>query len=374
MRRSVRRRAGFSGRWLWLCCAALLSCARGRTPEAADAGPLVLGPESVARVTTQELATGPRIAGTLEPRLMARVRAEVTGTIEKLGADLGDHVKAGAVLAVISGPALRQSAASAQAQLQAVQRSADVARLAYQRAQTLNQQGASSKAELEGAQAQAASAQGQVDAARAALAQASTNLSHATARVPFDGVVSARPVNVGDVVQVGAELFTIIDPSSMRLDARVPSEALGAVSPDAGVRFSVRGYPDRRFEGSVEQVGPAADPATREVLVRVNIPNQEGRLLAGLFAVGRVSAKQAQGLTIPFEAVDLEAREHEVAAVREGRVARVKVELGLIDEVAEAVEVKSGLEEGEVVLLGAARTLAAGTPVVISQPAGTALR
>ena len=109
------------------------------------------------------------------------------------------------------------------------------------------------------------------------------------------GVVSKRAVNAGDVATMGTELYTIIDPSSMRLEAAVPSEQIGAVRVGAPVSFEVRGYPDQTFEGRVERISPAADAATRQVPIFVQIPNASGRLVAGLFAEGRVTREERTG-------------------------------------------------------------------------------
>ena len=82
-------------------------------------------------------------------------------------------------------------------------------------------------------------------------------------------------------------MFRIIDPSSMRLEASVPSEDLSILRVGANVDFTVRGY-DRSFTGRIERIAPQADPTTRQVPIYVAIPNPGGRLVAGLFAEGRV--------------------------------------------------------------------------------------
>ena len=92
-------------------------------------------------------------------------------------------------------------------------------------------------------------------------------------RAPFDGIVSERAVSAGDVVQPGSPLFTVVDPSSMRLEAAVPADALTAVAVGTPVEFTVSGLPGRTFRGRVERVNPVADPATRQVRVYVGIPN-----------------------------------------------------------------------------------------------------
>src|SRR5690606_32069324 len=198
-------------------------------------------------------------------------------------------------------------------------------------------------------------ARAQLAVSRAELAQASEQLSGTVVRAPISGLVSEKPVNQGDVVSVGEHLFTVVDPTSMRLEATVPSEHLASLAVGAPVEFSVRGYPGQTFEGRVERIAPAADPASRQIPIIVSIPNPGGKLVANLFAEGRVAAKRKRALTVPTDAVDLEDAERNVTVVRDGKVRVVAVETGLVDEVRDRVEVTSGLAEGELVLLGPAR-------------------
>src|SRR5690606_8861249 len=99
-----------------------------------------------------------------------------------------------------------------------------------------------------------------------------------------DGVVADRTVNPGDIVAPGSPLFTLVDPSTMRLEAAVSATELDMVRVGAPVRFSVTGYPGRVFEGRISSVNPAADPQTRQVRLFVRIPNSGQQLVAGLFA------------------------------------------------------------------------------------------
>jgi RND family efflux transporter MFP subunit len=133
-------------------------------------------------------------------------------------------------------------------------------------------------------------------AARARLATAAEELAHAVVRSPVAGVVSARSVNAGDIVQVGTPLFTVLDPSTMRLEAAVPSSQLGRLHIGTAVAFTVSGYPGRTFTGRVESVSPAADAATRQIPIVVTIDNRDGSLVAGLFAEGRLAGEPAPSL------------------------------------------------------------------------------
>ena len=163
--------------------------------------------------------------------------------------------------------------------------------------------------------------------AKSRLAAAERQLGDAVIRAPLTGIVSRRTVNQGDVVSVGTELFTMIDPSSMRLEASVPSEDLSALKVGAVVDFTVRGY-EQTFQGKIERIAPQADPTTRQVRIYVTIPNAGGRLVAGLFAEGRVVNQAATGLILPQSAVNIDSNEAWVLRVTDGKTERAPVTVG----------------------------------------------
>jgi len=184
--------------------------------------------------------------------------------------------------------------------------------------------------------------------------------------------VSERPISAGDVLQTGALLFTVVDPSSMRLEGAVPAEQLAQVKIGAPVTFTVNGYPGRTFEGKVTRVNPSADPATRQVRIMISIPNAEGRLVGGLFANGRLASQSHSGLVVPANAVDARSNVPAVFRIKGGKVERVPVQLGLRDEAAERIEIASGVQAGDTLLVGAAQGITPGTIVKISTPSDKA--
>jgi RND family efflux transporter MFP subunit len=162
-----------------------------------------------------------------------------------------------------------------------------------------------------------------------------------------------------------------MDPSTMRLEASVPAQSIGLVRVGLPVEFSVAGYDSRRFTGRVTRVNPTADPATRQVRITATIPNAGAALVAGLFAEGRVAAETRTAPVVPDAAVDERGVRPSVMRIKNGRVEKVEIELGLKDDQTEMVEVRSGLVPGDTVLLGTARGLTAGTPVTVSTPNDT---
>jgi membrane fusion protein, multidrug efflux system len=329
--------------------------------------PIQVGKESVATVKSEELRTGPIISGQLSAEREATVRAEVGGAVVLTAVDEGETVRNGAVLARIEARDLNDAVVSAKVAVQSAEAALKLAQSEAQRTESLVKGGALAQRDLENALNAVATAQSQLAAARACLSSADAQLADTVVRAPIAGAVSDKAVNTGDIVTPGTALYTIIDPSSMRLEASVPSDAVGALRPGVPVEFTVRGYGEQKFSGRIERISPAADPVTRQVQIFASIPNASGRLIAGLFAEGRVETEVRRGLVVPGTAVDETLGAPAVTRVRDGKAERVEVKLGIRDRDTERVEIVSGLSEGDVLLIGAARTVTAGTPVSINQ-------
>lgn len=345
----------------------LLAC--GSAPPAApEPTPTTLGSTDVVSVSTQTISAGPRISGTLEPASKAVLRAEAAGSVVALTAELGQTVSQGEVLARIESTALSQAVDSASAGVAAAEAEATNAARELERVTRLKEAGALSSRDQEAAASGKASADARLQAAKANLAGARTQLDGTTARAPMAGVVSERAVSQGDVVSPGAPMFTIIDPSSLRLSGAVPAESAGLLSPGTPVRFTVQGMADRSFEGVIERVSPAVDPVTRQIPILVSVPNTEGALMAGLFAEGRVATGSHEGLVLPADALAADGKS--VLRVRDNKLERAPVEVGIRDPETERVEITSGLEVGDQVLVGAARDLAPGSAVTLPAPTG----
>jgi membrane fusion protein (multidrug efflux system) len=369
MRVDRRSAQGFALAALALLCA----CAGGPDEEIGDVDvAVVVNEEDVAVVTTGRIESGPLLSGSLQPERTATLLAEISGAVLRVSAEPGQSVASGASLIQIEDAALRESVLSARAAVTTAESAATLARRQVERSQALYDAGAIAQRQLEDARFAAESATAQLRDAEARLALAQNQAAKANVRAPFAGVVSDRPVNRGDVVQPGTTLITIVDPTSMRLEASVPASELELVRVGAEVEFVVTGYQGRTFIGRVTRSTPTVDPVTRQVTVYATIPNAEGRLVGGLYAEGRLAAESHSGLLVPETAVDLASAPPTALRLRHGVVELAPIEVGLRDEALERIEVVAGLAAGDTVLLGGARTLAPGTPVQVGTNGGGA--
>lgn len=352
-----------------LAFALVAGCASAAGEEPASAAAVRVSPADVHAVRRVALQTGPHVSGSLDARRRADVRAETGGTVLQVEAEIGQEVGEQQLLARIDAHGQEGAVPSARAALIAARQQLRVSRRHARRTKALVKAGALARRDLELARSAVSSAAAQFAQARVLMAGARAQLARSIIRAPMEGVVSEVPVHAGDVVAPGAPLFTIIDPTTMYLEASVPAEDLHAVKVGARVTFQVRGYPDRAFRGEVQRISPAADRRTRQIAILVGIPNESGALVAGLFADGRVTAATREGLAVPVLAVDTSGEQPVVTRVTGGLVERVTVQLGLEDRAAARVEVVSGLLEGDIVLLGSARGLPPGTRVVAAPAA-----
>ena len=328
--------------------------------------PTLVTADNIGIVDTMRIASGPSISGELTAEKSASVRSEVSGSVIQVFVEPGQRVASGAPLARIDATTASAVALSARTGVTAQEAQVAQVKKELDRSERLNAAGAIADRDLENARLSYSTAMAQLANVKSAYAQASKQLSNATVRAPFSGVVAGKVVSAGDVVSPGTSLFTVVDPKSMRLEAAVPAGQIGQIRVGMPVAFTVSGYGDRKFLGTVTRVSPVADPATRQVQILASIPNAAGTLVGGLFAEGRVNIDSRQALTLPSTAIDQRGARPVVMVLRGGRVERVTVTLGIRDEQRESFEVTQGLQRGDTVLLGAAQAIGEGKQVRIS--------
>lgn len=376
IRRSGARHAapGRAGRVAVLVLFGWLSgsgCGRGGAEPAPPQAqtPVAIGAQDAVRVESKLLSDGPALSGTLQARRTAAMRAEVQGAVLEMAVEQGQQVKKGQLLARLDDTTLREQVLAARTAVRVARNSVRLARAEEGRFRTLSDAGVITRRELDRAVLSSEQALAQLSDAQSRYALARQQLSRTRLKAPFAGVVSERHASAGDIVQPGTPLYTLIDPSSLRLVAAVPAAQLDLLELGTQVDFHVAGYGERTFEGRIERINPAVDPATGQVRLYVTLPNSGQALLTGLSAEGRVAALRREVAAVPVSVVDVRSGSPSVLRVREGRVERVPVTVGMRDEVARLVELRSGVRVGDVLLRGSARDLAEGSLVKVELPA-----
>jgi RND family efflux transporter MFP subunit len=325
------------------------------THTSADSGHVVeLGASDLARAARVDLIAGVPVSGTLDPSVVIRIASPIPEVVEAVFVKEGDAVHEGQALARFRTGAVEPAALSAEAQRR-------LAASDYERMQNLFKEGAVSQRDVENAEVS-------LRAAEANDALARKKLKESTVRAPSSGVISQRAVDSGDRVKDGDLLFQLVNTSELEFAATVPSEYAGDVHTGAPVVLAVSGATGAGLSGRVSRVNATVDPATRQVKVYVTVSNGNKRLVGGLFASGRIVLRQVKGaVAVPPTAIrrDADARAY-VLVVDNGRIGRREVTTGATDEQAALVEVLSGLQGGEMVIIGPASGLEPGQQVTVT--------
>ena len=366
-----------------MCATVLLvtACGGNKSEENAvqEQPPLVLSEQDVAAAQTSTVAGGAVLTGSLQPAWIVTISAQVPGTMQRVAVDRGVAVREGQVLGVIQAEGIRGAAEGARAQVAAAEANLAVARQRMESAQTLRKAGAMSEIDYKAAAAGYEAARAQLAAARAQAAGAIEQAVSATVRAPMNGVINSRSVEVGENVNPGQELFTLVRSDELELAGQVPLEAAANIRPGQAVVFTIPAYPNREFSGSVARIEPMANPQTRQVGVYVRMKNPGG-IVGGQFATGRIIGATSQEATvIPQTAVRGAGTDTHVLAIQNGIVTRKPIKVGPADPATGMIAVTEGLQAGEVVIIAAA-AIEAGTRVQVGnaapapQPAANAIQ
>ena len=343
---------------------------KGSDPAQANevAPAIVLGPQDVATAQVGPIGSAVLVSGPLEPAERVTLRAQVPGVITGLRVDRGTTVRRAQVLSVIEAAGIRGQAAGARAGIASAEANAALARQRLEAARTLRQAGAMSEIDYRTAVAAYESAQAQVAMARAQAAQTGEAAARTVVTSPIAGVVSARMVENGEAVNPGDELFTVVNPGTLELEGSIAVADAARVRVGQPVEFTLDAVPTERHRGSVARIDPTADPATRQVGVYVQLPNQGWRLVGGQFARGRImTGASATAVLVPETAVrETASGEREVFVVVNGRAARRVVTLGPRDDAAGVIAILNGVQVGERIIIAPTTDIADGTLVTLS--------
>jgi len=411
---SYRLRLATSGSVLAACLIGLTSCAaaepRGRLPQAAMAETIVAVNTEVAKVGVFE--AGLTFTGTTQPEQTVVLRSQVTGQVTALTVDVGDAVTTDEILARQDADLLTVAVNQAQAELQArqsevaqAQASVSDARTAFNSAQVQLQQaqteadrltklaadGAvsmqtaeqaqltvdtgqqvllSTQEQIRTRQAAVSAAEGRVSAQQAVVDQTQERLSFAVVRSPLSGTVIERLIEVGDYAETGDELMQLGDLSRIKIIIQVSDRDLAQVSVGQPVQVQLDALPGETIAGRITRIAPAADATSRLIPVEVTIPNDTGRLGSGLLARVTLEKAGSDRIAIPKTALDIatdDASTLFVLTAVNNQAATVQarpVEIGREND--RRVEIVSGLQAGEIVVVRSSGDLSDGQVVNLS--------
>lgn len=308
-------------------------------PAAAGAGGPPGGmqlPVEAVTIQPQPLSSGLQTVGSLRADESVVISPEVAGRIQRIHFQEGGQVRAGQALFTLDGSV-------AQAELNEAQANLENSRSAATRASQLVEDKLIARADYDETRAALG-----VDQARAASAR--TALSKMTLRAPFSGQIGLREVSVGDFVNIGQDLVTLVRMDPIEVDFSVPETALPLVGKGQKIKITVDAFPGDVFGGEVVAIDPVVDPNSRSIKLRAQIANPDGRLHPGQFAKLQLQPRggDAPALLIPEQALMQAGDERYVYTVVDGKAKRVVVKTGT--RVPGKVQVVEGLKAGDVVI------------------------
>lgn len=306
--------------------------------------------EPVAVVEYRDVAQTYRAEGMVEATRQSTVSAQIGGRVKEVNFDVGDSVKKGQIILRIDERESAQALAGSQAQVQQAQANAQNAKLTYERSRQLLAQKFISQAALDKAQSDYKVALAQAAASEAGAGQATLAHGYTAVVAPYSGVVSARMVELGEMVMPGKPLMTGFDPSEMRVVVSVPQYKIGNLGAHPEAMVEVPSL-NRWIKADSSKVQPVADARTHSTQVRVYLPANEAGLYPGMFVRAHFVVGKVKKLVIPASSV---LRRSEVVAafvVDDKGVASLR-QIRVGEAVAEGlIEVLSGLKAGEKVAL-----------------------
>ena len=289
-----------------------------------------------------------RATGRIEAVSAVDLRSDESGRIVELLFREGQAVEAGTPLLRIDDTLLR-----AQAERAAADR--DLARQQLERARRLRAENAAAPADVERAEAAFRSAE-------AALAVLQVQIERSVVRAPFSGVVGQRFVSAGDYATPATRLLTLQTMDPQRAVIEVPERYAGDLRTGQPVEFTVAAHPGRVFRAQVEFIDPVVQPSSRTIVVKARAANPGHLLKSGMFIEARLATATRQGaVVVPEDAVQPLRTANVVWAVVDGKASRRIVTLGV--RATGTVEILSGVEAGELVVVGGLERMGEGMPV-----------
>src|SRR5256885_1771848 len=340
------------------------------TETAAMAVPTVIVVTPQAGAPSNELV----LPGNVEPYIAAPIFARTNGYVKRWYVDIGARVRKGQLLAEIDTPEVDQQLQQSRSNLATAEANLKLAEITKTRYQGLLKTNAVSQQDADNAIGTYNANNSIVQANQANVKQLETLQSFEKIYAPFDGIVTVRNVDVGDLINSGSapgtktDLFHIAQPGKLRVYVYVPQEYSQAAAPGLAADLTLAEFPGRRFPGKLVRTANAINNATRTLQVEVDVDNPTGKLLSGSYAEVHL---KLPGLTstylLPVDTLLFRSEGLQVAVVKNGKVVLTQVTPG--HDFGNRIEILSGLSENESVIQNPPDSVLSGQQVQIAKPA-----
>jgi RND family efflux transporter MFP subunit len=299
-----------------------------------------------AKIESRAQESFQEVVGTVRAKTRATLEAKVSGRIVELPVVLGQAVAAGELIARLDAPEVKARLESAEAALVFADQD-------WKRVSKLFEQQTSARAEAEAADSR-------LRMAKAAVQEAKAMVGYTEVLAPFSGRIARRHAERGDLAVPGKPLVDLEDPNDLQLDADIPESFIGTLKQGLSIAIQAEGSANRAA-GIVTEISPAADPATRTLHVRLDLPSNSG-LRPGQFARLLLPVGAVEGIWIPEAALVRRGQLEMVFTVEDGRATMRLVRAGRLQ--GGHIEMISGLSAGPTIVIQGAAQLRDGQPVV----------
>jgi RND family efflux transporter MFP subunit len=319
--------------------------------------------------TAQEII----LPGNIQAFIDAPIYARTNGYLRSWTSDIGARVKKGQLLAEIETPEVDQQLLQARADLNTAQANENLSHITFNRFEGLKNTDSVSTQDVDNAAGDYAAKKAIVDSARSNVNRLEDLQSFEKIYAPFDGVITARNTDVGQLIDSGSsggvakELFHIAAIRTLRVYINVPQQYSVAAKPGIVADLSLAQFPGRTFQGKLVRTANAIDLATRTLLVEVDVDNATGELLPGAFAEVHLKLPtEIPSYILPVNALIFRAQGLQIATVDDGNRAKL-VTIVLGRDFGATVEVVSGLTDADKVIVSPPDSLVDGEQVQIAQ-------
>lgn len=303
----------------------------------------------------------------------APIYARTNGYLKRWYVDIGARVKAGQLLAEIDTPEVDQQFHQARADLSTAEANLHLSEITASRYQGLLKSDSVSQQDADNANGDYAAKKAIVQSSQANLRRLEELQSFQKIYAPFDGVITARNTDIGQLINSGAsnpnsELFHIAAPGKLRVYVNVPQVYSQVAKPGLKADLTLAEFPGRRFQGTLVRTADAIDQASRTLLVEISVNNPTGELLAGAYAEVHLKLPgNVSTFTIPVNTLLFRAEGLRVAVVKDGKANLVPVTLGR--DFGSEAEVLTGLNGDEQIVVNPPDSLVSGQAVRLAQNA-----
>ena len=312
------------------------------------------------------------LPGNVQPYISSPVYARTNGYLKKWYLDIGAHVKRGQLLAVIETPEVDQQLQQARSNLLTARANLELASITKTRYQGLLKSNAVSQQDVDNAVGTYNANAAIVEADKAAVQQYSALVSFEKVYAPFDGVITARNTDIGDLINSGSnsnvktDLFHIAQPGTLRVYVNVPEEYSRGITVGMTPDLSLAEFPDRKFQGKVVRTADSINMTTRTLLIEVDVDNPTGTLLTGSYAEVHLAVPtQTSTFLIPVNTLLFRTEGLRVGIVKDGKVVLTTVTPG--HDFGNEIEIVAGLKADDQVIINPPDSIVAGQQVQIVQ-------